>query len=75
MPPAAAGNWRTPVFAIHSRNDEVMPIEPTETRIKELQKSGVKAQLFVLTGISHSETQRFVEGLKRAVPWLKELWK
>jgi len=75
MPLASAGNWRTPVFAIHSRDDEVMPIEPTETRIQELQKSGVKAQLVVLTGISHSETQRFVDGLRRAVPWLKEIWK
>lgn len=75
MPPASAGNWRTPVFAVHSRNDEVMPIGPTETRIKELQKAGVPAELVVLTGVSHYETQRFVEGLRRAVPWLKGIWK
>jgi predicted peptidase len=75
MPPASAGNWRTPVFAVHSRNDEVMPSGPTETRIKELQKAGVRAELVVLTGISHYETNRFVDGLRRAVPWLKETWK
>jgi predicted peptidase len=75
MPPATAADWRTPVFAVHSRNDEVMPIEPTETRIKELQKRGVRAELVALTGISHYETNRFVEGLRRAVPWLRETWK
>jgi len=75
MPPASAANWRTPVFAVHSRSDEVMPIAPTEARIKELQKGGVRAELAVLNGISHHETQRFVDGLRRAVPWLKGIWK
>lgn len=75
MPPATAGNWKTPVFAVHSRDDEVMPIEPTEARIKELQKAGVRAELVVLRGISHHETARFVDGLRRAVPWLKGIWK
>lgn len=79
MPPASADarareGWRTPVFAVHSRSDEVMPIGPTEIRIKELQHAGVRAELVVLTGISHSQTNRFVDGLRRAVPWLKETW-
>lgn len=74
MPPSAGGEWRTPVFAVHSRDDEVMPIGPTEARIKELQKTGVRAELVVLNGISHHETNRFVDGLKRAVPWLKQTW-
>jgi predicted peptidase len=74
MPPASMGPWRTPVFAVHSRNDEVMPIGPTEARIKELQTAGVRAELVVLSGISHHETNRFVDGLRRAVPWLKQTW-
>ena len=72
--PSAAG-WRLPVLAIHSRNDEVAPIGPTETRILELQKEGVHAELIALIGITHFQTYRFVDGLKRAVPWLKEIWK
>jgi predicted peptidase len=74
VPPASAAGWRLPVLAIHSRSDEVAPIAPTEARIKELQKSGARAELITLTGISHYQTYRFVDGLKRAVPWLKELW-
>ena len=75
MPPASAENWTTPVFAVHSRADEVMPIGPTETRMVQLQKAGVRTEFVTLTGISHYETQRFVDGLRRAVPWLREIWK
>ena len=74
-PTPSAEGWRLPVFAIHSRNDEVVPIGPAETRIAELKKAGVRAEMIVLTGISHYETNRFVDGLRRAVPWLKEIWK
>jgi dipeptidyl aminopeptidase/acylaminoacyl peptidase len=74
-PPASIQGWRLPVLAIHSRNDEVVPIGPTETRIAELRKSGGRAELITLSGITHYETNRFVEGLSRAVPWLKEIWR
>lgn len=74
-PPASAAEWRLPVLAIHSRNDQVAPIGPTETRIAELQKSGANAKLIALTGITHFETYRFVGGLRQAVPWLREVWK
>jgi len=74
-PPESASGWRLPVLAIHSRNDQVQPIGPTEARIKELQKAGVNAKLIALTGISHYETDRFVDALSEAVPWLREIWK
>lgn len=74
-PPESALGWRLPVLAIHSRNDQVAPIAPTETRIAELRKSGVNAKLIALTGITHYETYRFADGLQQAVPWLREIWK
>jgi predicted peptidase len=74
-PPAVIDKWRLPVLAIHSRNDKVVPIGPTERAIADLQKNGVRAELITLTGIPHHQTYRFVDGMRRAVPWLKELWK
>ena len=74
-PPASAYGWRLPILAIHSRDDQVAPIGPTETRISELHKSGINAKLIVLTGVTHFETYRFVDGLRQAVPWLREIWK
>jgi predicted peptidase len=74
-PPASASGWRLPVLAIHSRNDQVAPFGPTEERIAELQKAGVNAKLIPLTGITHYELPRFENPLRRAVPWLREVWK
>jgi len=74
-PPASASGWRLPVLAIHSRDDQVAPFEPTEGRIAELQKAGVNAKLIPLTGITHYETSRFRDALRQAVPWLREVWK
>jgi predicted peptidase len=74
-PPTSASEWRLPILAVHSRDDQVAPIGPTETRISELQKSGVNAKLIVLNGVTHFETYRFVDGLRQAVPWLREIWK
>ena len=74
-PPASASGWRLPVLAIHSRDDQVAPFDPTEARIAELQKAGVKAKLIPLAGITHYETHRFRDALRQAVPWLREVWK
>ncbi len=74
-PPASSAGWRLPVLAIHSRDDQVVPFAPTEQRIAELQKSGVNARLIALTGITHFETSRFRDGLRQAIPWLREVWK
>src|SRR5215471_12799762 len=74
-PPASASGWRLPVLAIHSRDDQVAPFDPTEARIAELQKAGVNAKLIALTGITHYQTSRFRDALRQAVPWLQEVWK
>jgi predicted peptidase len=74
-PPASTSGWRLPVLAIHSRDDQVAPFEPTEARIAELQKAGANAKLIALTGITHYETHRFQDALRQAVPWLREVWK
>jgi predicted peptidase len=74
-PTPSADTWRVPVFAVHSRADQTMPIAATEKRIAELKQRGMNAQLVVLNGIQHYETGRFVDGLKQAVPWLREIWK
>ena len=74
-PRPSAATWRIPVFAVHSRDDRVQPIGPTEQRIADLQKRGINARIVVLTGIEHFETDKFVSGLRRAVPWIQDVWK
>jgi predicted peptidase len=74
-PTPSGATWRLPVFAVHSRDDQVQPIGPTEQRIAELKKRGINAQMVVLNGIEHFETYKFVSGLRQAVPWIQEIWK
>lgn len=74
-PTPSASSWRIPVFAVHSRDDQVQPIGPTEQRIAELKKRGINAQIVVLNGIEHFETYKFVSGLHQAVPWVQQIWK
>ena len=70
-----SGAWRVPVFAVHSRQDQVVPIGPAEQRIAELKQQGINAQIVVLSGIQHFETYKFVNGLRQAVPWIQQVWK
>jgi predicted peptidase len=74
-PPASAASWRLPVLAIHSRDDQVAPFDPTQARIAELQNAGVNAKLIALAGVTHYETSRFRDALREAIPWLREVWK
>ena len=74
-PGTTAGAWRVPVFAVHSRGDTVVPIEATEKRIEELKRAGVNAELVVLEGPTHFQTGAHVDGVRRAVRWLREIWK
>jgi predicted peptidase len=73
-PPASPAGWQLPVLAIHSHDDQVVPFEPAEARIAELQNAGVDATLIALSGITHYETHRFQDALRQAVPWLRKLW-
>jgi predicted peptidase len=73
-PSEDAGQWRVPVFAVHSQRDEVIRIIPTTRRIAELKKMGVDARLVVLKEPTHYQTHLYVDGLKQAVPWLRSLW-
>jgi predicted peptidase len=74
-PPATAASWRVPVFAVHSRSDQVVPIGATEKRIDELKRAGVRAELVALDRPTHYQTGAHAEGLRLAVPWLRQLLK
>ena len=74
-PSESPAAWRVPVFAVHSRDDQVNPIGPTERRVAELAQAGLNARLVVLSGVSHYETDRFVAALHQVVPWIRDIWR
>lgn len=74
-PTPAPASWRVPVLAIHSTADEVNPIGFTAQRVQELKAQGAKAEIVTIPDVPHYETASFVPALKRAVPWIREIWK
>jgi predicted peptidase len=67
-------HWRIPLSIIQSRNDELMPLQPTEKAVEQLKSKGVSVELVVLDGVAHFETYRYTEPLRAATPWIKQTW-
>jgi predicted peptidase len=67
-------DWEVPVYAIHSRDDDVVPIEPTEVAIEHLRSLGIQVEFVALSGIGHYETSRFLGPLRAVIPWLEDIW-
>lgn len=63
-----------PVYAIHSRRDERIPLGPTEAYVATLRAQGADAQLVIVEDLTHFQTDRFVEPLRAALPWLRRVW-
>jgi predicted peptidase len=72
---APAGLPKAPVYAIHSRADEVVPLAATETHVAALRAQGADVQLIIVDGLTHFQTDRFVDPLRDALPWLARVWK
>ncbi|HNX48825.1 MAG TPA: prolyl oligopeptidase family serine peptidase [Thermoanaerobaculaceae bacterium] len=67
--------WSIPLYVIHSRDDEVVPLKPTADMVKVLQARGVRVELVVVDGLTHYQVPAFVPVLRAAVPWIKKAWK
>jgi predicted peptidase len=75
-PPVEIGDAerQVPVYVIHSRDDEFIPLEPTQSAVTQLSEFGAEAELLILEGITHFETYRFIEPLKGTLPWIERVW-
>jgi predicted peptidase len=75
-PPDGLGEeWlRIPVYVIHSRADDVVPIGPTERIVSVLRERGSEVEFVTMDDVTHFETTRFVGVLEQAVPWVKRVW-
>jgi predicted peptidase len=64
----------TPILAIHSRDDELFPLEAVRKFVRTCESQGIAVELRVVAGLSHYHTDRFVPALREAVPWIKRAW-
>jgi predicted peptidase len=71
---ARAFDWTVPMYIIHSRDDGLIPLEPTAAMVEQLARRGASVELHVVEGITHYEVPRFVPYLAAAKPWIKSMW-
>ena len=68
------GPWTTPLYVIHSRADDILPYEATTAAVEELQGRGVQVELDLKGTLGHYQMEMFIDPIKEAVPWIKEVW-
>jgi predicted esterase len=60
--------------AVNSRADELIPFEPVERAVRELQRRGADLEFFAVDGVGHYDSPAFAEAMQPAVQWLTHLW-
>ena len=66
--------WNLPLYVIHARDDELMPLADTEIVVGSIRAKGGQVALEILDGVSHFQTENFVGPLRATIPWLREVW-
>ena len=66
--------WQTPMYVIHSTDDQVVPFATTKDTVARLREQGVTIELVIVEGISHYEIPRYRPYLAAALPWVQEAW-
>lgn len=64
----------TPIYVIHSKQDEFFPYKQVKEMVQILKDRGVPVQLQLVDRISHYNTAGFTKYLREAIPWVKEIW-
>jgi predicted peptidase len=75
QPEIADVAWRIPLYVVHGKEDEVVPLKPTADMVKVLKAKGVKVEFVAVDGLTHYQVPAFVPYLRDAVPWIKKAWK
>jgi poly(3-hydroxybutyrate) depolymerase len=74
-PRATDSPWRIPVYVIHSRDDELIPLATVETYVAGQRAAGAPLDLHVVSGMSHYQTAAFIPALREASSWLAARWR
>jgi predicted peptidase len=66
---------KIPVFIVHGKQDEIINYKHAADAAEELKTQGIPVKLILVDGLSHYQTQAYVEPVRKAVSWLRELWR
>lgn len=72
--PASEEPSLMPVYALHSRDDQVFRVGKTEQAVERSRGLGVDSRLVKLSGIEHGELRAFTPALEATGPWLQKIF-
>ncbi len=73
-PELDAFDWETPMYVIHSRADELIPLEPAKAAVESLRLKGSDVELAIIDDITHFQMALYRPYLRAAIPWIKRVW-
>jgi len=65
---------KTPVYAIHSQNDELIALTDVKKFIERWKVRGLNVYLEVISGVGHYEFTGYLQPLRKAVKWIRKVW-
>ena len=65
---------RMPLYVIHSRADETVPIEPLEQAVQTLKGRGADITTAFIDDVPHHLVPGFIDALEAATPWIRGVW-
>ncbi len=76
---ASSTEWATPLlkmplYVIHSRADETVPLEPVEQAVQTLKGRGADVTLTVIDDVEHHRVPDYIDTLEAAGPWIRGVW-
>jgi predicted peptidase len=66
--------WKTPMFVVHSFKDTIFPLWKVEEVIDAMLDEGAPIVFKVIDKARHYQTEKFIDILKEAVPWVRRMW-
>jgi predicted peptidase len=64
-----------PTYVIHSRQDEVVPFEPIERAIRDLDRLDRPVRFHALEGPGHYDMSTYVDSLRSGGRWIADRWR
>lgn len=65
---------KTPVYAIHSRADQVVAFDRAERAVRTLTEAGAPVTFAPVDDVPHQLISGYIDPLAAAVPWVRATW-
>lgn len=65
---------RMPLYVIHSKADQTVPVGPVEAAVQTLKGRGGNVTLTLIDDVPHSMVSGFIDPLAGALPWIRQAW-